>query len=118
MLSIVELAYLGNLESKNQLKPYLRSIVETEVKLASDKGSAFEIVWLIFFSRYLGLGITKFSELITKPQLLDNPYVKCMMSSQNKLYAEAGFPLFVKPADCKGTLLVDQLDVFKRNIEA
>lgn len=118
VLSVVELTYLNNLEHKNKTKPYLRSIVETELKLASEKESAFEIVWLIFFSRYIGLGITKFSEFITKEQLLSNPYVKSIMSSQNKLYPDTGFSLFVKPSDCKGTPLVDQLDVFKRNVEA
>lgn len=117
-LAIIELVYLDNLTAVDELKPYLGSIVETELKLSSDKASAFEVVWLIFFSRYLGLGITKFSDFVKNEALIDNSYVKSMLSSQNKLFTESGINLFVKPRECKGELLVDKLDVFKRNAQA
>jgi hypothetical protein len=59
VLSICERLYLEYNKDNNELKPYIKSTIENEVYRASNKGSVFEIIWLIFFSRYLGLGINK-----------------------------------------------------------
>ncbi|MDY0282346.1 MAG: RNA-directed DNA polymerase [Salinivirgaceae bacterium] len=114
-LAIIELVYLDNVRAFDELKPYLSSIIKTELRRSSEKASAFEVVWLIFFSRYLGLGITGFEDLVKNETINDNLYVKSMLFSKNKLFAEANINLFVAPSECRGERLVDRLDVFKKN---
>src|SRR5699024_1044305 len=46
--------------SSPQLKKQLKNLIESEIIKASEKKSAFELVWLVFFSRYLSLGLTGF----------------------------------------------------------
>lgn len=116
VLALVEMVYLDHKEYRNVLKPYLKEIIQIEITMAARKESAFEIVWFIFFSRYLGLGITGFAELINNKSIQENPFVQCMITSQNKLYTETGQALFQKPSACKGVRLVDRLDVFQRNV--
>lgn len=114
ILSILECIYLQEKELRSQLKPFLKSIISSEIGLASKKGSAFEIVWYIFFSRFISLGITNFSDLINNQQIQSNPFLQCMLTSQNKLFPETKIPLFKKPKECKGTSLVNHLDVFDK----
>lgn len=114
VLAIIQVVYLEKKHIRPQLKAYLKAVVEWELKAASKKGSAFEVVWYVFFSRYLGLGITGFSKMIDNPDVSRNEFVKCMLSSQNKLFPDAGVHLFKKPSECKDELLVDYLDVFKK----
>jgi hypothetical protein len=118
VLSLIELVYLKYKEHRDSLKPYLKEIVIAEIHMATDKKSAFEVAWLIFFSRYLGLGITNFKELITCDEILDNPFVKSVYLSQNQLYKETKLSLFKTPKECKDMKLADRLDVFKRNKKA
>lgn len=114
VLAIIQFVYLEDKKLRPYLKEYLRAVIEWELKEASRKGSAFEVVWYVFFSRYLGLGITKFSKMIESKQVSDNEFVRCMMASQDKLFPDSGVQLFKKPSQCKDQLLVDYLDVFKK----
>jgi hypothetical protein len=114
VLSILEYIYLDKKEHRKTLKPFLKSVILSEIELASKNGSAFEIVWYIFFSRYMGLGITDFSKVIGSSQIQKNKFVQCMLTSQNKLFPETKISLFQKPKDCKGTSLVEYFDVFKK----
>lgn len=116
VLAHIDLVYREHVKCFSELKPYLRSLVEEELRLASEKKSEFEIVWLVFFSRYVGLGIEpdKFSTLIDSTLLSENPFVASMLESQCKLFPDTGVPLFRKPSACKDKLLVEQLDVFQR----
>lgn len=114
VLAIIQFVYLDNKHLKLYLKPYLKTIIEWEVKSASKKGSAFEVVWYVFFSRYLGLGIIEFDKLIENQEVLNNEFIKSMLASKNKLFPDSGMQLFKKPSLCKDQLLVDYLDVFKK----
>jgi len=114
ILSIIETIYVDNLQYNDQLKPFLKEIVIAEIKLASEKNSAFEVSWFIFFSRYLGLGIVGFKELINNKKIEENSYIKCLLTSQNHLFKETKTNLFRKPSDCKHQKLSEHLDIFKR----
>jgi hypothetical protein len=114
VLAIIQFVYLHKKPLRPYLKAYLKTVIEWELKAASGKGSAFEVVWYVFFSRYLGLGITGFGKMIQNTEVSDNEFVKCMLASQNKLFPDSGIELFKKPSACKGQLLVDYLDVFKK----
>jgi hypothetical protein len=63
-LAVIELIYLKN-RKYFDLKTPLKQLIISELTKASNKNSVFELVWLVFFSRYIGLGITNFSEYKT-----------------------------------------------------
>lgn len=115
ILSLVEIVYLENMPFHGELKPFIRSIVEQELKSASDRDSAFEVVWYIFFSKYIGLGITKFKSFVSNEKVLSSPFVKCLMTGKHNLYNDSGIKLYRKPSDCKGKSLAHYLDVFQRH---
>ncbi len=95
------------------LRKQIKGLVESEIKKASEKKSVFELVWLVFFSRYIGLGITNFTDLIIKDNL-ENPFLKSIVSSQQKFYSDSKIGLFIKPKDCGEVKLAKRLAVFDR----
>ncbi|PHS68674.1 MAG: hypothetical protein COB23_09035 [Methylophaga sp.] len=114
VLSLIEIIYLKDNSYKKKLKPFIRQIVEKELVAASNKSSAFDVVWYIFFSRYIGLGITNFRSLVTNEKVANNIFVQCIITSQDKLYSNSGIKLYRKPSECKGVSLACRLDIFKR----
>lgn len=114
VMAIIEDIYLMN-NKKYDLKKYLREIIELEIKKASEKKSVFEIIWYIFFSRYLQLGVT-LSPLID-PVLKENLLLKSMTASRQKIFSDSGIKLFKKPKDCHDRKLAKQLAVFNRSKE-
>lgn len=99
--------------SAQPLRKQIKGLVESEIKKASEKKSVFELVWLVFFSRYIRLGITNFINLITKDNL-ENPFLKSIVSSQQKFYSDSKIDLFIKPKDCCEVKLAKRLAVFER----
>ncbi len=114
VMAIIEDIYLVD-NRKYDLKKYLREIIELEIKKASEKKSVFEIIWYIFFSRYLQLGAT-LSPLID-PALKENLLLKSMIASRQKIFLDSGITLFKKPKDCQDKKLAKQLAVFNRSKE-
>ncbi|HQU32039.1 MAG: hypothetical protein HRU72_12295 [Planctomycetia bacterium] len=96
------------------LQKQIKGLVESEIKKASEKKSVFELVWLVFFSRYIGLGITNFTDLIVEDNL-KNPFLKSIVSSQQKFYSDSKIDLFIKPKDCSEVKLAKRLAVFDRS---
>jgi len=113
-MTIIEVIYLRD-NAKYDLKKYLREIIELEIKKASEKKSVFEIIWYIFFSRYLQLGVT-LSPLID-PTLKENLLLQSMIASRQKIFSDSGIKLFKKPKDCHDNILAKQLAVFNRSKE-
>jgi hypothetical protein len=123
VLSICERLYLEYNKDNNELKPYIKSTIENEVSRASNKGSVFEIIWLIFFSRYLGLGINKerINELVQDldADLKKNQFYKSILESKQEIFRELekGIELFKAPTHFKNNtefILSKYLDIFDR----
>jgi hypothetical protein len=95
------------------LKEQMKVMIELEIKKASAKKSSFELVWLVFFSRYIGLGITNFSELIDKG-LMKNEFLSSIVSSKQMFFNDSKVTLFLKPRDCRDIKLVKRLAVFDK----
>ncbi|MEX2231415.1 MAG: reverse transcriptase domain-containing protein [Cyclobacteriaceae bacterium] len=93
------------------LKGQLRELIESEIRKASQKRSTFELVWLVFFSRYIGLGITNFATLIDKTDL-ESEFLNSIVSSKQMFFPDSRINLFIKPRDCKDVTLVRRLAVF------
>lgn len=111
-LAVMESIYLKHRKEHN-LKEPLQAIIKSEIEKASVKKSIFELVWLVYFNKYLGLGITKYSDLISEENL-ENPFLKSVVTSQSKLFTNSGITLFRKPKDCKDKTLSKRLSIFDR----
>lgn len=109
-------AIFDKYKTQYKLKDVLKEIVETEIKKASDRKSVFKLAWLVFFSRYIGLGITSFATLIHKDNL-ENLLLQSMLTSQQKFFADSKIDLFCKPKDCTDKKLAKRLAVFDRTNE-
>lgn len=114
-LAVIESIYL-KYRKDFDLKTPLQAIIKSEIKKASDKKSIFELVWLVFYTRYLSLGITNLSELISSDNL-ENEFLKSMTTSQQKIFNDSGINLFRKPSECKDLSLAKRLAVFDRTKE-
>jgi hypothetical protein len=100
--------YNNDIKFKNNLK----EVIELEVIKASENKSEFELIWYIFFVRYLKLGLS-FTSNIDK-SLKDNLLLKSILDSKQKIFTDTDIVLFKKPMDCRGSKLVKQLSVFNR----
>jgi hypothetical protein len=114
ILAIIEDIY-NKYNKKRELKKILIQIIGLEAKKASGRRSEFEIIWLVFFSRYLRLGID-FTSLIDK-HLEENKLLKSAVESKQKIFADSNIKLFRKPSDCHGQKLAKHLAVFNRCME-
>jgi len=114
ILSVIDQLYVGNIKSFPRLKEYLRKTIEEEIARASARGSIFEIVWLIFFSRYISLGIKKFDELVKNNSIKENEFYTSILNSRQEIFTDTKIKLFRKPSDCKGKRLVQHLAIFDR----
>ena len=112
-LAVIEDIYVQFYKDEN-LKAYLKKIISAEMQKASFKQSAFELNWLIFFSRYIGLGITNLTDELDKSEK-SNPFIKSIIASQQKLFNDTHVDLFRKPKDCKDVKLAERLDIFNKN---
>lgn len=111
VLAIYEVIY-NDYWSKT-LKSHLKNLIESEIIKASQKKSVFEIVWLVFFSRYLKLGIKDFSSIIGDENM-QNPFLKSITTSTQRYFNESKIILFEKPKDCMTKTLAKRLAVFGR----
>lgn len=114
-LALIEHIYIKYYR-EHSLKPALQKIISTEIKKASEKNSVFELIWLIYFARYVSLGITNLSTLVSEENR-NNVFVKSIIKSRQEFFKDSGINLFRKPKDCKGTSLAKTLAAFERNRE-
>jgi hypothetical protein len=115
IMAIIEDIYFMN-NKKYDLKNYLCKIIELEIKNASEEKSVFEIIWYIFFSRYLGLGLS-FPSFKDDPVLKENLLLKSMLASRQKIFSDTDIILFKAPKYCHDKKLAKQLAVFNRSKE-
>ncbi len=115
VLSVSQQLYIDYHAEQTDLKEYLKLIITNHITLASKKGSVFEIVWLIFFSRYIKLGITNFDNLVENDKVKSNQFYKSILTSQQKIFNDTEVKLFKKPRDCQEVSLAQYLDIFNRS---
>ncbi len=120
VLSITEQLYIKCGVFSKELKPYLQSTIKNEIYRASKKSSVFEVVWLIFFSRYIGLGINKdeLKNLLIHSNIEDNKFYKSILNSKQEIFGDTGIELFKSPKHFKNDknfTLAKYLDIFNRD---
>ena len=119
VLSISEQLYLSYSLDCSELKNYLKVTVENEISRASSKSSIFEAVLLIFFSRYLRLGInpSRIGELVKNSNIKKNQFYKSILNSKQEIFRDIGIELFKSPKYFKNNTeftLAKYLDIFDR----
>ncbi len=119
ILSIIEELYKTYRKDYPELKDYLKSIIISEISKAFQKESTFEIVWLIFFSKYLGLGIQEekqFKELVKEGKVTTNLFYKSIINSDQKIFKDTNIVLFKTPKKCRNrkNTLSQYLDIFSK----
>jgi hypothetical protein len=114
VLSVCEKLYLNHKKQYTVLKSYFRERIKYEVKVASESCCTFEIVWYIFFSRFVGLGLEnkEFNEIINENEIKNNIFYKSMLISKQEFFKDSGINLFVTPKNCRGKSLAKQMNVF------
>lgn len=120
VLSITEQLYLTYGRSYRDLKPYLKLTIKNEIYRASVKGSIFEIVWLIFFSRYLKLGINQeeLNNILINCNIKDNKFYKSILKSKQEIFSDTEIELFKSPIHFKNDpnfTLAKHLDLFNKD---
>ena len=122
VLSILEQLYIDWNYEYSDFKKYLQHTIKNEIYRASKKGSVFETVWLIFFSRYMGLGIgeNELSELLEESNIEDNHFYKSILKSKQEIFRDTnnlGLKLYKAPKhfkDDREFTLAKYLDIFDR----
>lgn len=112
VLAVCEQLYLAHRVEFSELRGYLADRVKYELKLASSKGSTFEVVWYIFFARFVGLGITDFGSLVGNDSIKNNVFYKSIVASRQIVFSDSQIALFIKPKDCSGGSIAQQIAVF------
>lgn len=112
VLSICDRLYDEYNKIYQNLKGYLRDKIEHEIKIASENSSTFEVLWYIFFSRFIQLGIKNFNSLIENEKILENSFYKTMNLSKQQMYNDSKIQLFTRPRKFTGKKLVSLTNVF------
>ena len=124
VLSVTEQLCIDSRYFDNKLRQYVKDTIKDEIRRSASKDSVFEIVWLIFFSRHLRLGINKneINSLIANLKSKDNYFCKCVMNSKQEFFKDTqdmGVALFQSPRklakENPNFTLARYLDVFERN---
>jgi len=112
VLSICDRLYNEYDKIYPNLKDYLRDRIKYEIKIASENGSTFEVVWYIFFSRFIKLGIRDFKSLIENEKIRGNSFYKTMHLSKQEIYKNSKIQLFTRPKEFTGKNLASLTAVF------
>ncbi len=102
----------------HKLKDHLKSLIESEIEKATHKKSIFELTWLVFFARYMRLGITDtWLNKTIDIDLRKNLFLKSICVNKQQIFNGIKVDLFRNPKDCKDMTLAKRLAVFERNID-
>jgi hypothetical protein len=113
-LAVCESLYEIN-KASLPVKTELKIIIESEIQKASDNRSVFELVWLVYFSLNLNLGINC-KKLIPKP-LLTNEFLNSLILNRQTFFPSTKVELFRRPSICRTHPLAKYLSVFDRTKE-
>jgi hypothetical protein len=116
VLSIIEYLYLQNKKKDQELKDFLREAIKDELDRASKMSSVFEVVWLVFFCRYIHLGFKseELNEIVQNENIKKNEFYKSIVNSKQEFFKDSKFSLFTKPRDCNDQTLAERFAIFKR----
>ena len=95
-----------------ELEKFLRSRMEYEARVAAEEGSVFELVWYVFFCRFVGLGIRNFQSIVSEKAVSQNQFLCSALSGRQTFFRDSNCQLFVAPRSCKELSLAEHVAAF------
>jgi len=115
VLSIIDDVYINYKKQHPELKEYLKEKIQDDIILSSSKDSIFDVLWLMFFSKYLKLGIGDVDLLVNSNVIKENDFYRSLKSGKQYIFNDSRINLFVLPSTLKDKRLIEYVDVFKRD---
>lgn len=115
VLAVIEIIY-KMYEPKLKLKLYTENFIKSKILYANKKKSIFELIWYIYFSRHLGLGVSCcWVKKKINSKLRENLLLESIITSEQKFFKDTQIKLFVPPEECEERVLAKSLAIFDRS---
>lgn len=114
VLAVAEQLFKSYRSEYPDLKDYLKLTIMNEIEMCSKKESVFQIVWLVFFCRYVGLGVKEeeFNQLICNEKVRKSEFVESLLKSKQKIFPDSNITLFKTPKRCRDVTIAKYLAIF------
>ncbi|HUD44839.1 MAG TPA: RNA-directed DNA polymerase [Patescibacteria group bacterium] len=116
VLSIIEMIFVENFRVHRNLKEDIKLLVLEEIKKANNQESEYEVIWYIFFSKYMSLGLNyKEVEKSLNKKVSLNPLVMSILKGKQDFFKDAlSLKLFINPKESVTESLAKTLSVFDK----
>ena len=111
VISIIDYIY-NKYNHEFDLDDTLKRLILKEIKVASEKESIYEIIWLIYFAQHLDLCMLPFILRIYK-YIANNTLLESILKKKQLFFKDRRFKLFTKLKKGSISPLAKEFDVFK-----
>ena len=114
VLAIIDLIFLEHKKSHPEIKDFIKGIIIDDVKRSSAKDSVFDVLWLVFFTKFRQFGMGDVSKYVDSVLINGNKFYQCLVNNK-PIFIDDKYTLFKKPKDLNEIMLIDYVDLFKRD---
>ncbi|SAD11456.1 Uncharacterised protein [Enterobacter cloacae] len=114
VLAIIDLIFLKHKKTHPELKEFIKNIIIDDVKRSSAKDSVFDVLWLVFFTKFRQFGIGDISKYVDSVFINNNKFYQCLVNNK-PIFIDDKYALFKKPKDLNEIMLIEYVDLFKRD---
>jgi hypothetical protein len=114
VLAIIDLIFLEHKKTHPELKDFIKNIIIDDVKRSSAKDSVFDVLWLVFFTKFRQFGIGDVSKYVDSVFIKGNKFYQCLVNNK-PIFTDDKYALLKKPKDLKEIMLIEYVDLFKRD---
>lgn len=114
VLAIIDLVFIEHKKRHLELKDFIKNIIVDDIKRSSDKDSVFDVLWLVFFAKFRQFGIGDVSKYIDSAIINGNKLYQCLVNNKS-IFVDDKYTLFKKPKDLNENMLIEYVDLFKRD---
>ena len=114
VLAIIDLVFLEHKKAHPEIKEFIKSIIVDDIKRSSEKDSVFDVLWLVFFTKFRQFGMGDVSKYVDSGFINSNKFYQCLVNNQ-PIFNDDKYTLFKKPKDLNEIMLIEYVDLFKRD---
>lgn len=114
VLAIIDLIFLEYKKTHPELKGFIKDIIIDDIKRSSIKDSVFDVLWLVFFTKFRQFGTGDVSQYINSEVIKSNKFYQCLVNNK-AIFTDDKYSLFTKPKDLNEIMLIEYVDLFKRD---
>jgi hypothetical protein len=116
ILSIIELVFIKYRKIHKPLKEDIKKIILKEIDKAMQLKSVYELIWYIYFAKYMSLGLDYiYLKEEIKKMMPDDPLLLSVFESKQCFFKDAeGIQLFISPQKSVDRSLAERLSVFNK----